>query len=181
MGASEAAVGSHREMDPRTKLRLEAVEALKRHLEALPPHREEAVTKLQAVRMLVPDIQAMQSKGYSLGAIAECLSERGLPISAVALKSYLSHVKGGVANKKGRRKLRRSGETVASEKASPVAVRGAGRGGVAFEELEAPPRREERRSAEPGKALPKASAPAAVVAVADRKSMFVPRPDSDDI
>jgi hypothetical protein len=181
VGASEAAVGSHTEMDPRTKIRLEAVEALKRHLEALPPHREDAVTKLQAVRMLVPDIQAMQSKGYSLGAIAECLTERGLPISAVALKSYLSHVKGGFVDKKRRRRLRRSGETVASEKASAVAVRGAGGEGVAFEEPEAPPRPEERRSAERTKGLPKASASAAAVAVADRKSMFVPQPDSDDI
>jgi len=36
---------------------------------------------------------AMQSKGYSLGAIAKMFSENGIVVTAVTLKSYLNQVK----------------------------------------------------------------------------------------
>jgi hypothetical protein len=72
-----------------TKVRLDALERLSREVEELPLSRPEEVTTREAVRLVIPQVHAMQSKGYSLQAIAKFLSERGIQVTGVALKRYM--------------------------------------------------------------------------------------------
>ena len=72
------------------KIRIEAVKQLQRMLDALPVVQPEEVTRSAAVRMLVPQVQALQSKGYTLAAIARVLGENGLPLTTVAIKTILA-------------------------------------------------------------------------------------------
>jgi hypothetical protein len=91
------------DMQPR-RIPVAAIEQLQRAIESLPECQVDEVTKVQAIRMLVPQIQAMQSKGYSLGAIAKMFSENGIVVTAVTLKSYLNQVK----PMRGRKGIRKS-------------------------------------------------------------------------
>ena len=79
-------------MQPR-RVRVADIERLKRTLENVPEHRAEEVTTAQAVRMLSSEIDAMQAKGYGLPAIAELLSDNGLAVTAMTLKTYLSEAR----------------------------------------------------------------------------------------
>ena len=85
------------------------IERLQRTLESAPKCRVEEVSTLEAIRMLAPQIHAMQTKGYALGAIAEMLSGNGVPVTGATLKSYLSEVKTAGGRKSDRkRKTRRA-------------------------------------------------------------------------
>jgi hypothetical protein len=53
----------------------------------------EDISKGQAVRLLAPQILAMQSKGYNLVAIAAMLADKGIALTAPAPKSYLNLAK----------------------------------------------------------------------------------------
>src|ERR1700677_2891697 len=101
-------------MAPR-KIPIAAIERLQRTLESTPECRIEEVTKVEAIRMLSAQIQAMRSKGYGLGAIAGLLSENGIAVTAVTLKGYLKEFKsaGGTksARKRGDRKGRGDSQT----------------------------------------------------------------------
>jgi hypothetical protein len=77
-------------MQPRTKIRLDGISRAQKLLEAAPPPELEEVTKSHAVRILVPQIRDAQSKGYSLQTIAKMLSESGVSVSASLLKTLLS-------------------------------------------------------------------------------------------
>ena len=72
---------------------MEVIEELRRDFALAPECREEEVTNAAAVRMLAPQIYEMRSKGYSLVAIANLLSQRGIDISTVTLQSYLRSAK----------------------------------------------------------------------------------------
>jgi hypothetical protein len=72
---------------------LDALERISREVEELPLSRPEEVTTGEAVRLVIPQVHAMQSKGYSLPAIAKFLSERGVAVTAVALRRYLKFAK----------------------------------------------------------------------------------------
>ena len=85
-----------------SKIPMVAVEQLQRTLESAPECRVEEVSKLEAIRMLVPQIRAMQSKGYVVGAIAKMLSENGLSVTGVTLKSYLRQTKAAGGKKSAR-------------------------------------------------------------------------------
>jgi hypothetical protein len=87
-----------------TKVRLEVIEQRQLALEALPEYRAQEVTKVQAVRMLLTQIRATRAKGYSLEAIGKVLSERGIPITAAALRAYVSETKGRATRKKKNRR-----------------------------------------------------------------------------
>ncbi len=76
-------------MQTRSKIRLDAIERIKKTLETLPQHHDEELTKKQAIRMLLPDIEAIRAKGYGLPAIAGFLSEQGIPITVAYLKTVL--------------------------------------------------------------------------------------------
>jgi hypothetical protein len=90
-------------MQAKTKIRLEAIEQVQRALEALPEYRAEEVTKTKAIRILITQIRATQSKGYSLEAIGKVLSERGIPITAAALRAYVSEARGRSSRNKKRK------------------------------------------------------------------------------
>jgi hypothetical protein len=77
-------------MQPRTKVRLDAISRAQKLLEAAPLPELEEVTKSHAVRILVPQIRDAQSKGYSLQTIAIMLSESGVSVSVSLLKTLLS-------------------------------------------------------------------------------------------
>jgi hypothetical protein len=71
------------------KVRADALNDLQRYVAELPPCQPEEVTTREAVRMALPQIRAMQSKGYNLDAIAKVFSEIGIEVTAVALKRYV--------------------------------------------------------------------------------------------
>ena len=93
-------------MQPR-KIRVADVERLQHTLANVPEHRAEEVTTVQAIRMLSPQIHAMHAKGYALGAIAELLSENGVPVTATTLKTYLSQSKTSGRGRGGKNPSRR--------------------------------------------------------------------------
>jgi hypothetical protein len=178
-----------------SKLPMALIEQVRRVLEDTPECREEEVTKVQAIRMLAPQIHAMQSKGYGLKAIAALLSDKGIAVSVVSLKSYLRHVKGAGIKKPPRRgkknervDRRSSGDardrvpavSALSDSTTRSGVEDeAGRGGASGAKVVriAPaPAIPRERTAEPPK---QGSAPAEETA--QRRSTFVPRSDTDDI
>jgi hypothetical protein len=140
-------------MNNRTKFCLDAIEQVQRALDALPEYQEEEVTKSRAVRMLVPQVLALQSKGYSLVAIAKVISDKGIPVSGMALQKYVSHAKSKVDRRKPRspRKHGEVGPPSSTTKATQRTARGASVEAIS----------------------PRTSS--------ERTAMFVPRPDTDDI
>ncbi|MGD0529757.1 MAG: hypothetical protein ABSE49_31765, partial [Polyangiaceae bacterium] len=82
-------------MKPRTTISIEALEQLREEIAQAPPVTRERFTKLEAVRRLRPDLQAMRERGYSLQAIAKFLSDRGVSLAPTVLSSYLSEAKSG--------------------------------------------------------------------------------------
>jgi hypothetical protein len=90
-------------MNARTKIRPASIEDAHRTLDALPEHRPDEFTKTQVVQRLVAPIRAAQAKGYSLAAIGKVLSDCGIPITAGALRAYVSGV-GARGDGKGKRK-----------------------------------------------------------------------------
>jgi hypothetical protein len=173
---------------PRTKVQRDAIQQIKRAFDALPPYHDDELTVTQAIRMLVPDIQAMRTKGYALAAVAGFLAEHGLAITVPSLKAVLSPPRGEAdGKKKGRRKGKRD------------AGRDAARG-VRGEVQEATPARATPDTAA-ATALPKVGAAevpasrsktdtvvsrsearvAPAAPVSERRWNFVPRKDSDEI
>ena len=73
----------------RCKISVSELRNIARSLDALPPHRDTSVSKQKAIALLAPELHAMRSKGYSWSAIAALLTSNGVPVSAVALQSYL--------------------------------------------------------------------------------------------
>jgi hypothetical protein len=83
------------------KIQLDSIERAHRALDALPEHRPEHLSKMQAIQKLIGPIRSTQSKGYSLEAIGKVLSECGIPITTGALRAYVSEA---TANDGGRKK-----------------------------------------------------------------------------
>jgi hypothetical protein len=100
------------------KIPVAAIEQLQRALEDVPECQVEDVSKVQAIRMLIPQIQNMRSKGYGWSAIARLVSEGGIGVSAVTLKSYLTQAKAD-GRKSGERKANRPGRSQGKGGASP--------------------------------------------------------------
>ena len=73
------------------------IKDIQRHLEDSPARESSEVSKVQALRLLAPQILLMQSKGYSAAHIAGLLSERGVVVTAATLKSHLSRFKSAEA------------------------------------------------------------------------------------
>ena len=76
----------------------------------------EGVTRTAAVRMLVPQLQALQSKGYTLAAIARVLADNGVPLAAVAIKNLLTEETGA---KKMRERRKAHAKTAAPGPGQP--------------------------------------------------------------
>ena len=91
-------------MKPRVTIGAEELEKLRAEIVQAPPASQERFTKAEAVRRLRPDLQAMRERGYSLKAIAEFLSDRGLRLAPTVLSSYLWEAKEARENRPKRRK-----------------------------------------------------------------------------
>lgn len=97
-------------MRERSRIQLGAIEQVQRAFAAAPHQEVKDVDKSEAIRMLVPDIEAMKSKGYSLVDIAGVLSDNGVPITPTVLKNYLGLAKGRASVRKGHNKRPRGGQ-----------------------------------------------------------------------
>ncbi len=160
-----------------------AIEQVQRAFEAAPECGAKEVPKAQAIRMLIPQIRTMQSKGYDWEAIAGLLSEHGIAITAVTLRSYLQKLK-TAGGKKPSPKRKGLPDVQGSIGSPPPAVDGVGTKEIAGARPRAdkgapavPPRAAAPEVAtEPTKAVrrPSDDGPA-------RRSAFVPTEDSDDI
>jgi hypothetical protein len=89
-------------MDNKNKFEAETVLQLQKSLDEVPPYQATELSKQQAIRTLSPQISALRSKGYSWTAVAAMLSERGVPVSVAALRTYLRRVREEAANEKPR-------------------------------------------------------------------------------
>jgi hypothetical protein len=81
-----------RHMRPQ-RIPISSVEDLKREFDNAAEHRVQEVSKTQAIKLLLPQIQIMQNKGYGLADIAARLSNKGVVVTAVGLKNCLSQIK----------------------------------------------------------------------------------------
>jgi hypothetical protein len=90
-------------MRTKTTFRIEAIEQLKRELDAMPPCPVEEVNKTRAVHLLAPQIVAMRSRGYSIVAIRRMLAERGLDISEVSLRRHARRGNSSAVDRRARR------------------------------------------------------------------------------
>jgi hypothetical protein len=95
-------------MDPKNKFAAETVLQLQQSLDNVAPYQETELSKQQAIRALSPQIFALRSKGYSWTAVAAMLSERGVPVSVAALRTYLRRVREEAANQAPRTPAKRS-------------------------------------------------------------------------
>jgi hypothetical protein len=153
----------------RCKISVSELRNIARSLDALPPHRDTSVSKQKAIALLAPELHAMRSKGYSWSVIAALLTSNGVPVSAVALQSYLWRAR--VADETVRpasRRKRRARVAHDSATALPAVVSAPVR--VATTSLEPPvaPASAERLLERPAEE-------------SRRRSAFVDRSESDDI
>ena len=77
---------------PLTRAQVAAIAEKARKMPPAPP-AEANVTKQEAVRLLVPEIEALQRKGYKLDQIVESFRGDGLDLTTATMKSYLSRAK----------------------------------------------------------------------------------------
>ncbi len=182
------------------KIRIADIESARRALEQAPEHHAEEVTKREAIQSLLEGIRAAQKKGYTLEDVANLLTNNGIAVSKVLLKSYLSHAPAR-SGKRKKRPREHSMDSLPIPNSLPV---GTPRGRP---EAVAPTHEEpiqetassastdtERLASETGaakeratastdaRAIPERSkAPAAANPGNKRPSDFRPRKDSDDI
>lgn len=95
-------------MDNKKRFAPETVQQIQMALERLPPCEATEMSKQQAVQALSPQIDDMRAKGYGWSAIAATLSERGLPVSPAALRTYLRRGRTEAPAAKLRRSTKRS-------------------------------------------------------------------------
>jgi hypothetical protein len=75
------------------RIPISAVEDLRREFDDAAEHHLQDVSKTQAIKLLLPQIQTMQNKGYGLADIAARLSNKGVVVTAVGLKNCLSQIR----------------------------------------------------------------------------------------
>jgi hypothetical protein len=159
-----------------------AIEHVRKAIQMAPDCTTKEVTKLQAIQALVSDIQQMQSKGYDWRAIASLLSEHGIAINAVTLKSYLQRVKAGGVKARHKRRGTRDADKRTPRGSGEGAREGAAKTPAAAtrgpkEDAAAP-------AAGTSSRIPEGAAkatPALGNDTASRRSAFVPEEDTDDL
>jgi hypothetical protein len=168
-------------MDPKNKFAAETVRKLQQSLDEVAPYEATELSKQQTVRALSPQILALRAKGYSWMAVAAMLSERGIPVSVAALRTYLRRVREEDATETPRASTKRSREARAvarpPEPSTPAA----------------PPLSQGRDASAASKPQPAVAAPSPAVATQPatpasprseqepRRSGFAVRPDRRDI
>jgi hypothetical protein len=159
-------------MDPKNKFAAETVRQLQQSLDEVTPYQATELTKQQTIRTLSPQILALRAKGYNWTAIAAMLSERGVPVSVAALRTYLRRVREEAASESPRTPAQRSREgradTRQPERPPPI--------------MTSPPKRSETAPAikalqPPATPLPAVATQHATIATPRRAE----RPDTDDI
>ena len=177
----------------RRRFSIASIEQLQRTLENTPARRVEEVTKVEAIRMLSPQIHAMRSKGYGLGAIAGVLSENDIAVTAVTLKGYLKKFKSSGGTKPTRKRGHRRGPGD-SQRDAPVNL-SAPIEGACHEVSPSSPKSGRGGSTGPNKGAPVGASSASTSAVgttseessragkegAPCRSAFVPKEDTRDI
>jgi hypothetical protein len=165
-------------MDNKNKFAAETVRQLRESLDEVAPYQVTELSKQQAIRALSPQILSLRSKGYSWTAIATMLSERGVPVSVAALRTYLRRVREEDANEAPQTtaKRLRGGRAVARPPEPPQVL---------------PSPSQTREGSAANKPQQAAAAPASVVAAQHaatsghehepRRSTFSVRPDRKDI
>jgi len=165
-------------MDHKNKYAAETIRQLQQSLDEVAPYQATELSKQQAVRAVSPQIETLRAKGYSWTAVAAMLSERGVPISVAALRTYLRRVREKAANTAPRTMAKRSRNG-----------RGAGHQPEPLPIASSP----SREAAAVSKALQPGAAPASAIkaqhatSAAPRReqeagrSTFVARPDTKDI
>jgi len=112
-------------MDHKNKFAAQTVLQLQQSLDKVAPYQVTDLSKQETIRTLSPQIFALRSKGYSWTAVAAMLSERGVPVSVAALRTYLRRVREEAASAAPRTatKRLRDGRTVARppERPPPIA------------------------------------------------------------
>ena len=159
-----------------------AIETVRKAIQMAPDCTTKEVTKLQAIQALIPDIEQMQSKGYDWRAIASLLSEHGIAINVVTLKSYLQRSKAGGGKARRRRRGTRDADKRTPRGSGEGAREGAAKAPAAAtrgpkEDAAAPARG-------PSSRIPEGAAkatPALGNDMASRRSAFVPEEDTDDL
>ena len=87
------------------KVQLDDVRRLDESLAQLPEPQNQMIAKTEAIRILLPRIQSLQARGYSLADIAERLSNGGVPMTPMMLRVYL--MREGGSQKSRRNKSRK--------------------------------------------------------------------------
>jgi hypothetical protein len=168
-------------MDHKNKFAAETVLKLQQSLAEVAPYVATELSKQQTIRTLSPQIFALRSKGYSWTAVAEMLSERGMPVSVAALRTYLRRVREEAANEKPRTQAKRLRDVRAD---APHAQRVPPNMQLPSQTGETPPARkpvEPVAAAASAVAGPNASVPGTRREPEPRRSAFVVRPDTKDI
>jgi hypothetical protein len=98
-------------MEQPKKFTADVVARVKQLLEEVPAYKATELSKQQAISALSPQILALRSKGYSWVAIADMVSKHGLPVSAVALSTYLRRARRDGVEAKGQRRAKRQRST----------------------------------------------------------------------
>jgi hypothetical protein len=168
-------------MDPKNKFATDTVRQLQQSLDDVAPYQATELSKQQTIRALSPQILALRAKGYSWMAVASMLSERGLPVSVAALRTYLRRIREEAATDAPPTAAKRSRDR-------PADTRQPGR--VPPSEPLPSQSRETSSASNPqqpgGPPAPTVSAPRAGAGQArrelePRRSTFAVRPDREDI
>ena len=169
-------------MEHKNKFAAETVRKLQQSLDEVAPYQATELSKQQAVRALSPQIVALRAKGYGWKAVAAMLSERGVPVSVAALRTYLRRVREEAASETPRTSAKRSRDGRATaqqpEPPSPIALSSS----------------QSREASPANKPQPPGAAPASAVMATQhatsaaprreqepRRSTSLVRPDTDDI
>jgi hypothetical protein len=91
------------------------IEELKRMFEDASEHHVSEVSKVQAIQMLLPQIEVMLNKGYSVSDIASMLTEKGVVVTPITLRAYLGKFK----EKSENRRVARSRSTRSAGRQAP--------------------------------------------------------------
>jgi hypothetical protein len=166
-------------MDHKNKFAAETVRQLQQSLDEVAPYQATELSKQQTICALSPQILALRSKGYSWTAVAAMLSERGVPVSVAALRTYLRRVREepvhGARRTTG--KLSRDGRAAARPPDPPTPPLPSPRG-------ETPPAsKPQSPGATPASAVATQHANSAAPRREQdpRRSAFSPRPDTHDL
>ena len=165
-------------MNRKNKFAADAVAPLQQSLDEIPPCPATELSKQQMIHALAPQIFALRSKGYGWTAVAAMLSERGLPVSVAALRTYLRRVRQDVANDQERHgpKRSRGAKNDATRPApAPIIAHAASEAG------KTPPVSSAAPLSTPASAPSSSPTPAATKEQRPRNPGFYVRPDTKDL